>query len=367
MENESKITNNNITINTNDINTQEKPVRIIVTGGAGFIGSNLVSKLLQQSPLNEIIVLDNLSTGNISNVEKFKSNPRYTFINHDVKNYIDIPCNKIFHLACPDSPPAFMKDPVETLLTSVNGTYNMLQLAEKYNARFLFTSTSEIYDDPESHPQKEEFRGYVDCRSVRSGYIQGKRLAETLCNEYDRKGVWTRTARIFNTYGPWMDPNDGRVMTNFIIEALLGVNLTIYGSGEQSRCFTYIDDTVNALLKLIDCDYSGPVNIGNPYEEYSILDFANLIKDKIDSKVDIIFLDEQENDPVKRKPDISKARHYLGWEPKVSLDAGIKITIDYFREKIKQPGFKFKLLEDKKIEKDKNKNEKEKNDNDKDE
>lgn len=316
----------------------EKPIRAIVTGGAGFIGSTLVKKLLEQGM--QVTVLDNLYSGSLENLKDFEKNPNFKFIKHDICDPIDIPCDKIYHLACPASPPAYQGQPIETLMTCVNGTHNMLKLAEKYKARMLFTSTSEVYGDPQTHPQVEEYRGFVNCRGIRSCYDEGKRAAETLCFEYDRKGVWIRTARIFNTYGPNMDPNDGRVVSNFIVQALLGNDITVYGTGEQTRSFAYVDDTVNGLMKLIDCDYHGPINIGNP-GEFTILEFAKIVQEKVNPKVKIIFKPIPSDDPTKRKPDITKAKKYLNWEPKIPLIEGLIPTIEYFKKKVQEPNFKF--------------------------
>lgn len=313
-------------------------IKVIVTGGAGFIGSNLVKELLKKE--YKVTVLDNLLTGNLENLEEFKSNPNFKFIKHDIIEPIDIPCDKIFHLACPASPPAYQAYPIETWETSVLGTRNIIKLAEKYKAKMLYTSTSEIYGDPTVSPQNEEYWGNVNCRGIRSCYDEGKRAAETLCFEYLKKGVWIRTARIFNTYGENMDPNDGRVISNFIVQALLGKDLTVYGNGEQTRSFSYVSDTVNGLLKLIDCDYEGPINIGNP-EEFKIIDLAQIIKQIINDKINIINLPPVLDDPTKRKPDISKAKKYINWEPIFKLEQGLIPTIEYFKKKVNEPNFKF--------------------------
>ena len=305
-----------------------KQLRVLVTGGAGFVGSHLVARLMEQGCM--VTVLDNFSTGRMENLKQFEGNPNLKVIKHDVIEPIDIEVDKIFHLACPASPPAYMIDPVHTLLTCVEGTHNMLKLAQKYNARMLYTSTSEVYGDPEQHPQNEDYWGHVNPRGIRSCYDEGKRAAETLCFEYSRKGVWIRTARLFNTYGPNMDPKDGRVVSNFIVQALQGKDLTMYGDGKQTRSFTYVSDTVRGLLKLIDCDYTGPVNIGNP-GEFTINDFAKIIQEKVNPNVKIQHLEAASDDPHVRKPDITRAMKYLDWKPEVPLLEGLVPTIEYFK------------------------------------
>ena len=271
-----------------------KPCRVIVTGGAGFVGCHLVARLLEQGC--HVIVIDNFSTGRRENLKDLKNIENLEIIDQDVITPVDIECDKIFHLACPASPPAYMIDPVHTLLTCVNGTLNMLQLAEKYHAHMLYTPTSEVYGDPEKHPQPEEYRGNVNCRGIRSCYDEGKRAAETLCFEYSRKGVWIRTARLFNTYGPNMDPRDGRVVSNFVMQALQGRDLTVYGDGSRTRSFAYVADTVEGLLRLMESEYTGPVNIGNP-GEFTIGDFAKVVIEKIGSSSGIKYLPEASDDP----------------------------------------------------------------------
>jgi len=303
--------------------------RVLVTGGAGFIGSHIVAQLMGQGC--KVIVLDNLFTGSMDNIKSFLNDPNFTFINGDVCDPIDIPCEKIYHLACPASPPFYMKDPVHTLETAIYGTHNMLKLAKKYNAKMIVTSTSEVYGDPLVHPQPEEYWGHVNPRGPRSCYDEGKRAAETLCADYAKyHNVWVRTARLFNCYGPNMSPYDGRVVSNLIVQALQGKDLTIYGDGLQTRSFTYVDDTVLGLMRLIDSTYDGPVNIGNP-GEFTILEFANLVKQKINTDLKIIHLEASVDDPKQRKPVITKAREILNWEPKVPLSEGLDKTIPYFK------------------------------------
>ena len=302
--------------------------RVLVTGGAGFVGSHIVNEMIKRG--SKVYVVDDFSTGRMINLKNFEKNPNIEIIKHDVIKPIDIKVDKIFHLACNASPPAYMRDPIHTIQTCFEGTHNMLKLAEKYNAKMVFTSTSEVYGDPKVHPQNEEYWGNVNCRGIRSCYDEGKRAAETLCFEYARKGVSIKTARLFNTYGPNMDPKDGRVVSNFIMQALRGKKLTIYGNGKQTRSFTYISDTVRGLLKLMDCNYKGPVNIGNP-TEYSVRQLAEIIKRKIND-VDIEYLPAAVDDPHVRKPDIRKAIKFLDWKPQVSLEEGLEETIKYFKK-----------------------------------
>ncbi|OHT10890.1 UDP-glucuronic acid decarboxylase 1 [Tritrichomonas foetus] len=307
-------------------------LRYLVTGGAGFIGSHIVNQLMQQGC--KVTVLDNFFTGSKSNIEHWIGNPNFTLIEGDVIDPIDVEVDRIFHLACPASPPHYMRDPIQTLETSFLGTRNMLHLAKKYNARLLYTSTSEVYGDPDQfhHPQKEEYWGNVNCRGPRACYDEGKRSAETYCFEFHRKyGTEIRTARLFNTYGPNMDPNDGRVVSNMIMQALQGKDLTIYGTGKQTRSFGYVEDTVRGLFALMESDYEHPVNIGNP-TEFSILELAQLVQKKINTNVKIVFQEAATDDPQQRKPDITKAKTILHWEPKISLDEGLDRTIPYFRD-----------------------------------
>ncbi|KAH0794230.1 SDR family oxidoreductase [Histomonas meleagridis] len=287
---------------------------------------------------HKVTVLDNMFTGTKKNIEKWIDHPNFKLIIADVIDPIDIEVDRIFHLACPASPPHYMHDPIHTLLTSIEGTKNMLELARKYDARMVYTSTSEVYGDPDEkhHPQPEEYWGNVNCRGPRSCYDEGKRAAETLCYEYIRQyGTKVRTCRLFNTYGPNMDPEDGRVVSNLIMQALEGKDLTIYGDGKQTRSFGYVDDTVRAVLAMIDTDYTGPINIGNP-GEFTILELAEIILKKINPNGKIVFQEAAVDDPKQRKPCIEKAKKYLNWEPKILLDEGIERTIPYFREIVEQ-------------------------------
>lgn len=305
--------------------------KILIAGGAGFLGSNLCEKLIQD---NEIICLDNLSSGNYSNIEHYLNNKNFKFINHDVINPIDIKVDEIYNLACPASPPFYQKDPIQTFKTSVFGIYNLLELAKKYNATLLQASTSEIYGNPLEHPQKESYFGNVNINGIRSCYDEGKRAAETLMCDYERQfGTKIRIVRIFNTYGKNMRYDDGRVISNFIVQALKNKDITIYGDGTQTRSYCYVDDLIDGLIKLMNSDISTPTNLGNP-QEYTILETAKLILEKIDTKSKIIFKDLPKDDPIKRKPDIQKARQELNWQPKISFSKGLDKTIAYFKEKI---------------------------------
>lgn len=305
--------------------------KILIAGGAGFLGSNLCEKLIQD---NEIICLDNLSSGNYSNILPLMDNKNFKFINQDIINPIDIKVDEIYNLACPASPPFYQKDPIQTFKTSVFGIYNLLELAKKYNATLLQASTSEIYGNPLEHPQKESYFGNVNINGIRSCYDEGKRAAETLMCDYERQfGTKIRIVRIFNTYGKNMRCDDGRVISNFIVQALKNKDITIYGAGEQTRSYCYVDDLINGLIKLMNSNISTPVNIGNP-QEYTILETAKLIIEKIETKSKIVFKDLPKDDPVKRKPDIKKARHELNWQPEISFSEGLDKTIAYFKEKI---------------------------------
>lgn len=306
--------------------------RVLVTGGSGFIGSHLCKELLDMD--NEVICLDNLFTGQKHNIYQFLSNPKFEFIRHDICFPLYIEVDFIFNLACPASPIHYQHDPVQTTKTSIHGAINMLGLAKRLRVPILQASTSEVYGDPEIHPQVEEYWGNVNPIGVRSCYDEGKRCAETLFFDYHRQhSLQIKVARIFNTYGPKMQLHDGRVVSNFVIQALQGKDITIYGNGQQTRSFCYVDDTVDALIKFMSssADITGPLNIGNP-NEFTMLELAELIIDFTGSNSKIQFHPLPEDDPKQRKPDISKAHSLLGWQPTIELAKGLEKTIKYFKE-----------------------------------
>jgi UDP-glucuronate decarboxylase len=311
---------------------------ILVTGGAGFIGSHLVEVLLGQG--HEVLSLDNYFTGSKENLRHLCHNPRLELIRHDIVNPIMLEVEQIYHLACPASPVHYQYNPVKTIKTNVMGTLNMLGLAKRVKARILLASTSEVYGDPQVHPQREDYWGNVNCIGSRSCYDEGKRVAETLMMDYHRQnGVDIRIARIFNTYGPKMAINDGRVISNFIIQALTGQEITIYGNGSQTRSFCYVSDLVQGLMSLMNCEnFFEPVNLGNP-EEYTILELAQKIVTLAGSPSRLAFHDLPADDPMKRKPDITRARDLLGWQPTVLLEAGLRATIPYFVDRLKQENY----------------------------
>lgn len=312
--------------------------RILVTGGAGFIGSHLVEYLLRQD--HEVICLDNYFTGSKANLGAFRDHARLELIRHDVVSPIMLEVDQIFHLACPASPVHYQYNPVKTIKTNVLGTLNMLGLAKRVKARILLASTSEIYGDPQVHPQPEAYWGHVNPIGVRSCYDEGKRVAETLMMDYHRQnGVEIRIARIFNTFGPRMAVNDGRVVSNFIVQALTGRDITIYGEGQQTRSFCYVSDLVEGLVRLMNVpDLCDPVNLGNP-EEYTIMEVARKVLDLIRTPSAVIHRPLPPDDPGRRRPDISRARELLAWQPTVLLEAGLKQTIPYFAEKLQQEGY----------------------------
>ncbi len=302
----------------------------LITGGAGFIGSHLVKKLLDME--EKVICLDNFCTGNIRNVENFKNNSNFELIKQSVEKPIKIDVNKIWHLACPASPKYHLKNPIETSKTNLLGTLNMLNLAKEINAEFFLASTSEIYGDPDIHPQNESYKGSVNCIGPRSCYCEGKRFAESLTFDFARiYGLKVHVARIFNTYGPGMRINDGRVISSFVCQSLKEKNITIYGSGDNTRSFCYVDDLISGLIKLMNSTYWGPLNIGNN-EEISILSLAEMISKKINHKVNIKFSSPREDDPRCRKPNLLLAKNKLDWQPTINLDEGISRTIIYFRK-----------------------------------
>jgi UDP-glucuronate decarboxylase len=307
-------------------------MRILVTGGAGFIGSHLIDRLMHAG--NDVICVDNFFTGHKRNIQHWFGNPNFEFIRHDITEPIKLEVDQIYHLACPASPVHYQYNPVKTIKTNVMGTLYMLGLAKRIKARFLLASTSEVYGDPEVHPQSEEYRGNVNPIGIRSCYDEGKRVAETLAFDYHRQnGVDIRVARIFNTYGPRMLENDGRVVSNFVGQALKGVPLTVYGDGSQTRSFCYVSDLVEGLMRLMNGDYIGPVNLGNP-DEYTILELAETIQSMVNPDAQVKFEPLPQDDPKRRKPDISKARKYLDWEPTIALKTGLQKTIDDFQTRL---------------------------------
>lgn len=305
--------------------------KIVVSGGSGFIGSHLIDRLIEK---NRVICVDNLSTGRCENVEHLMQNKNFVFIEHDVKEPLDLKekVDEVYHLASRASPVDFEKFPMDILLTNSLGTYNMLELARKNKAKFLFASTSEVYGDPEEHPQKETYWGNVNSIGLRSCYDESKRFGESLVMSYHRKyGLDTKIARIFNTYGPRMRPDDGRVIPSFVTQALKNKDITIHGKGEQTRSFCYVSDMVDGLIKLMGSNQNEPVNLGNP-DEIKIIELAKLIKRLTGSKSEIVFKPMPEGDPLRRKPDITRAKRFLRWEPKVGLEEGLKETVEWFRK-----------------------------------
>jgi UDP-glucuronate decarboxylase len=308
-------------------------MKILVTGGAGFIGSHLIDRLMKDQN-NEVICLDNFYTGTKRNISHWMSHPNFELIRHDITEPIRLEVDQIYHLACPASPVHYQYNPIKTTKVSFLGTSNMLGLARRVKARFLLASTSEVYGDPTVHPQPEEYWGNVNTIGIRSCYDEGKRIAETLSFDYHREhSVEIRVARIFNTYGPRMLEKDGRVVSNFIAQSLRGNPLTVYGDGSQTRSFCYVSDQVDGLMKLMNGDHTGPINIGNP-EEYTILQLAENIRDRIDPNQEIIFKPLPQDDPKQRKPDTTKAKSLLNWHPSVSLAAGLTETIADFKQRI---------------------------------
>ena len=306
-------------------------MRNLITGGAGFIGSNLIDKLIKNG--EHVTCLDNFSTGKKINIREWAKNTNFTLINHDINNPIEIEADRIWHLACPASPHYYLKNPLETSKSNFLGTLNMLNLAKKLNIKIFFASSSEVYGNPLKNPQNEAYNGNVNPIGVRSCYEEGKRLAESLCFDYKRMfNTNICVARIFNTYGPKMKYNDGRVISNFINQALNNEPLTIYGNGMQTRSFCYIDDLIECLIKLMDSSYNGPINIGND-EEISIIELGSLINKKIRNNNLVIKKDIQIDDPQIRKPDLNLIKGLINWEPKTSLEEGLEKTIKYFIKK----------------------------------
>ncbi len=304
-------------------------MRVLVTGGAGFIGSHLCTRLLADG--HEVICLDNFFTGAKRNITALMSHPAFELIRHDITQPILLEVDRIYNLACPASPIHYQYNPVKTIKTNVMGTINMLGLAKRVRARILQASTSEVYGDPQIHPQQESYWGHVNPIGVRSCYDEGKRVAETLMMDYHRQnGVDVRIVRIFNTYGPRMAVNDGRVVSNFIVQALRGEELTVYGDGGQTRSFCYVDDLVEGMVRMMECDgFTGPVNLGNPAET-TILEFAERIIALTGSRSRIVHRPLPADDPQQRQPDITLAQERLGWRPTVQVESGLKQTISYF-------------------------------------
>ncbi len=313
--------------------------RVLVTGGAGFIGSYLCEHLLEAG--HEVLCLDNFFTGSKENIIHLMDNHRFELIRHDITEPIMLEVDQIYHFACPASPVHYQYNPVKTIKTNVMGTINMLGLAKRVRARVMLASTSEVYGDPKVHPQTEEYWGHVNPIGPRSCYDEGKRVAETLMMDYHRQNnVDIKIIRIFNTYGPRMAVNDGRVVSNFIVQALRNQDITVYGSGEQTRSFCYIDDLVDGIFKMMyKEDFIGPVNLGNP-SEFTILQLAELVIELTNSKSQIKFLPKPQDDPVQRQPDITLAHQQLGWEPKIPLKEGLQKTIAYFDDYLSRHGGK---------------------------
>lgn len=306
--------------------------RILVTGGAGFLGSHLCERLLNEG--NEVVCVDNYFTGNKQHIIHLMQNPNFELIRHDVIQPIYLEVDEIYNLACPASPIHYQYNPIKTVKTSVMGAINMLGLAKRINAKILQASTSEIYGDPNPHPQPEEYWGNVNPIGLRSCYDEGKRCAETLFFDYHRQNkVRIKVIRIFNTYGPNMHPQDGRVVSNFIMQALHNENITIYGSGEQTRSFCYCDDLIEAMIRMMNTDDSvtGPINIGNP-NEFTIRQLAEMVIELTGSKSKIVYLPAVADDPTQRQPTINKAKEILHWEPTIQLRDGLRKTIDYFKK-----------------------------------
>lgn len=327
---ETNFTKPKLVYNTGSIERQVK--RVLVTGGAGFLGSHLVDRLMESGC--DVICMDNLYSGCKTNISKWIGHERFEFMRHDVIQPLMIEVDEIYHLACPASPVFYQNNPIKTIKTSFLGTLNMLGLAKRCRARILLTSTSEVYGDPLEHPQKETYWGNVNPIGIRSCYDEGKRIAETLMFEYHRQnGVDIRVARIFNTYGPRMLENDGRVVSNFIAQALKGKSITVYGQGSQTRSFCYCSDQVDGLVKLMAGNHIGPINIGNP-NEYTILQLAETIQKLVNPDVEIVFKPLPSDDPRKRRPDISRAKNLLGWSPVIGLEEGLGSTVRYFRKLI---------------------------------
>ena len=313
----------------------DRRLTVLVTGGAGFLGSHLCERLLAAG--HRVICLDNFQTGQRRNVAPLAGHPGFTLIEHDVIEPLPVRAvDRIFHLACAASPPHYQRDPIHTTRTSVEGTYNALELARRAGARLLLASTSEVYGDPLQHPQREDYRGHVNPVGPRACYDEGKRCAESLCMDYHRRhGMAVKIARLFNTYGPRMHPDDGRVVSNFVVQALGNRPLTVYGEGRQTRSFCYVDDLVDGLLRLMDSapGFTGPVNLGNP-AEISVRELAERVIALTGARSPLVRRPLPADDPAQRRPDITLARRVLGWQPRVDLDTGLRRTIDYFATRL---------------------------------
>ncbi|MGN6607112.1 MAG: UDP-glucuronic acid decarboxylase family protein [Jatrophihabitans sp.] len=311
-----------------------RPKRVLVTGGAGFIGSHLTRRLLERG--DDVVVVDNFYSGSRDNILELRDEPRFELMRHDVTFPLYIEVDEIYHLACPASPVFYQRDPVQTTKTCVHGSINMLGLAKRTNAKILLASTSEVYGDPAVHPQEESYWGNVNTIGIRSCYDEGKRAAETLFFDYWRQHqLRIKVARIFNTYGPRMAPDDGRVVSNFIVQALQGQPLTIFGDGQQTRSFCYVDDLVEGLIRLMDSpdEVTGPINLGNP-GEFTMLELAEKVLALVGGDSKLEYRPLPQDDPVRRRPDITRAQTTLGWGPTVPLDEGLARTVDHFRAKL---------------------------------
>lgn len=305
--------------------------RILITGGAGFLGTNLSKRLLDEG--NHVISLDNYLSGLKQHVELFQEHPEYEFIEHDIINPIELEVDEIYNLACAGSPPQYQADPIHTTKTNVYGIINMLELARKNNAKIMQASTSEVYGDPEVHPQVESYQGNVNTHGIRACYDEGKRCAESLCFDYMRQhGVKIKVARIFNTYGPYMDAKDGRVVSNFIVQSINNESPTIYGDGSQTRSFCYVDNLIDGFVRLMASrdDFYGPVNLGNP-GEFTVKELAEKVIEMTEANVEITYHPLPQDDPTRRCPDISLAKKELGWLPDIPLQEGLVKTIEYFK------------------------------------
>lgn len=306
--------------------------KILVTGGAGFLGSHLCDRLLKEG--NHVLCVDNYFTGNKRNIEHLIGNPYFEIIRQDICMPLYVEVDEIYNLACPASPKYYQKDPIQTMKTSILGAYNLLGLAKRTGAKILQASTSEIYGDPEQHPQQETYWGNVNPLGIRSCYDEGKRAAESLFMDYHRQhDVRIKLIRIFNTYGPNMAADDGRVVSNFIVQALKGEDITVYGDGSQTRSFCYVDDLIEGIVSMMNSSdhVIGPINLGNP-GEFTMLELAKLVKQKVGNKCKIVHKDLPQDDPKQRRPDITKAKFFLNWEPKIKLDQGLDKTITYFKQ-----------------------------------